>query len=201
MPMPNAHTCASYPAGLMLLPMPCLCLCLTPTPMPGTGACPRSTPMPQTHCHIPICLCFLPLALALQPAGTPPVFFPESVFYIKNTNDFHNLARKSIEYRCFSHESGSGKNTVHHPPSLFVFILFALARHPTMPLPYVYARYNFMPLARGTAASGYTALLALFWAADMPVTATIPPNYQVGALWLQSWARRVLCNDQLCSLY
>lgn len=60
-----------------------------------------------------------------------------------------------------------------------------------MPLPYVYARYNFMPLARGTAASGYTALLALFWAADMPVTATIPPNYQVGALWLQSWARRV----------
>lgn len=36
-----------------------------------------------------------------------------------------------------------------------------------------------MPLARGTAACGYTAILSLFWAASMPVTASIPKDYQV----------------------
>lgn len=45
---------------------------------------------------------------------------------------------------------------------------------------YAYYWYNFMPLARGTAAVGYTTLLAWFWAAGMPVTATIPKDYQVG---------------------
>ena len=35
-------------------------------------------------------------------------------------------------------------------------------------------RYNFMPLARGTAAVGYLTLLAIFLAADMPVTTQIP---------------------------
>jgi hypothetical protein len=39
-----------------------------------------------------------------------------------------------------------------------------------------------MPLARGTAAVGYTTTLALFWAAGMPVTAHIPRDYQVGAV-------------------
>ena len=39
---------------------------------------------------------------------------------------------------------------------------------------YCYYWYNFMPLARGTAASGYVTLLALFLAADMPITARIP---------------------------
>lgn len=36
-----------------------------------------------------------------------------------------------------------------------------------------------MPLARGTAACGYTAVLALFRAAGMPITARIPRDYQV----------------------
>lgn len=36
-----------------------------------------------------------------------------------------------------------------------------------------------MPLARGTAAAGYTTMLALFWAAGMPVKVTIPTDYQV----------------------
>lgn len=36
-----------------------------------------------------------------------------------------------------------------------------------------------MPLARGTAACGYVTILSLFWAAGMPITATIPKNYQV----------------------
>lgn len=36
-----------------------------------------------------------------------------------------------------------------------------------------------MPLARGTAACGYTFILSLFWAADMPVTVYIPKDYQV----------------------
>ncbi|KAG2452817.1 hypothetical protein HYH02_002163 [Chlamydomonas schloesseri] len=44
---------------------------------------------------------------------------------------------------------------------------------------YCYYWYNFMPLARGTAAVGYTTMLGLFWAAGMPVTATIPKDYQV----------------------
>ncbi|KAG1663031.1 hypothetical protein FOA52_005723 [Chlamydomonas sp. UWO 241] len=44
---------------------------------------------------------------------------------------------------------------------------------------YAYYWYNFMPLARGTAACGYTTMLALFWAAGMPVTAAIPPETQV----------------------
>jgi hypothetical protein len=36
-----------------------------------------------------------------------------------------------------------------------------------------------MPLARGTAAVGYTTMLGLFWAAGMPVTQPIPTDYQV----------------------
>jgi len=43
----------------------------------------------------------------------------------------------------------------------------------------VLCRYNFMPLARGTAAVGYTTMLGLFWAAGMPITAEIPKDYQV----------------------
>ena len=35
-------------------------------------------------------------------------------------------------------------------------------------------RYNFMPLARGTAAVGYITLLGIFLAAGMPITAPIP---------------------------
>ncbi len=40
-------------------------------------------------------------------------------------------------------------------------------------------RYNFMPLARGTAVVGYITLLGLFLAANMKVTANIPENFQV----------------------
>lgn len=49
-------------------------------------------------------------------------------------------------------------------------------------LQYSYYWYNFMPLARGTAAVGYTTLLALFWAAGMPITSPIPQDYQVGGM-------------------
>ena len=41
-------------------------------------------------------------------------------------------------------------------------------------LTYVYYWYNFMPLARGTAVTGYITLLAIFLAADMPITSFIP---------------------------
>ena len=41
-------------------------------------------------------------------------------------------------------------------------------------LTYCYYWYNFMPLARGTAVCGYITLLAMFVAADMPITAKIP---------------------------
>ena len=41
-------------------------------------------------------------------------------------------------------------------------------------LTYVYYWYNFMPLARGTAVTGYITLLAIFLAADMPITCFIP---------------------------
>jgi hypothetical protein len=43
-------------------------------------------------------------------------------------------------------------------------------------------RYNFMPLARGTAAVGYTTMLGLFWAAGMPISKEIPKDYQVAAV-------------------
>ncbi len=43
---------------------------------------------------------------------------------------------------------------------------------------YTYYWYNFMPLARGTAAVGYTTILSLFLSAGMPITAHIPKNYQ-----------------------
>lgn len=36
-----------------------------------------------------------------------------------------------------------------------------------------------MPIARGTAACGYTTILALFWAAGMPISVEIPTGYQV----------------------
>ena len=41
-------------------------------------------------------------------------------------------------------------------------------------LTFAYFWYNFMPLARGTAAAGYIFILSLFLAAGMPVTASIP---------------------------
>ena len=41
-------------------------------------------------------------------------------------------------------------------------------------LHYAYFWYNFMPLARGTAAAGYIFILSMFLAAGMPVTASIP---------------------------
>ena len=41
-------------------------------------------------------------------------------------------------------------------------------------LTYVYYWYNFMPLARGTAVAGYITVLAVFLAADMPITSFIP---------------------------
>lgn len=41
-------------------------------------------------------------------------------------------------------------------------------------LSFAYFWYNFMPLARGTAAAGYIAILAIFLAASMPVTSPIP---------------------------
>ena len=45
-------------------------------------------------------------------------------------------------------------------------------------LTFAYFWYNFMPLARGTAAAGYVAILSIFLAAGMPVTSPIPKvNY------------------------
>ena len=41
-------------------------------------------------------------------------------------------------------------------------------------LTFAYFWYNFMPLARGTAAAGYICILGLFLAAGMPVTTNIP---------------------------
>ena len=41
-------------------------------------------------------------------------------------------------------------------------------------LQWAYFWYNFMPLARGTALVGYVSLLALFLAADMPITRMAP---------------------------
>jgi hypothetical protein len=41
-------------------------------------------------------------------------------------------------------------------------------------LGFAYFWYNFMPLARGTAAAGYVALLGVFLAAGMPITTPIP---------------------------
>jgi hypothetical protein len=57
-------------------------------------------------------------------------------------------------------------------------------------LTFAYYWYNFMPLARGTAAVGYTTLLALLWALGTPVTAPIPKDYQVGVGrgWGWGWA-------------
>ncbi|GAX83792.1 hypothetical protein CEUSTIGMA_g11217.t1 [Chlamydomonas eustigma] len=53
------------------------------------------------------------------------------------------------------------------------------ARIAPLILNFAYYWYNFMPLARGTAACGYTTILSLFWAAGMPVNASIPKQYQV----------------------
>ena len=42
----------------------------------------------------------------------------------------------------------------------------------------MYYWYNFMPLARGSAAVGFTTILSLFWAFGFPVSVRIPKNYQ-----------------------
>lgn len=46
-------------------------------------------------------------------------------------------------------------------------------------LTFIFYWYNFMPLARGTAAVGYITLLGIFLAAGMPITAPIPQGCQV----------------------
>lgn len=53
-------------------------------------------------------------------------------------------------------------------------------------LTYVYYWYNFMPLARGTAVTGYITLLAIFLAADMPITSFIPKVRTPSCLFLKA---------------
>ncbi len=48
-----------------------------------------------------------------------------------------------------------------------------------------------MPLARGTAVTGYITLLAIFLAADMPITSYIP---KVTSLEKQLWPHTYLAN-------
>lgn len=55
----------------------------------------------------------------------------------------------------------------------------------------MYYWYNFMPLARGTAVTGYITLLAIFLAADMPITSYIP---KVTSLEKQLWPHTYLAN-------
>ncbi|CAI5531953.1 unnamed protein product [Closterium sp. Naga37s-1] len=54
----------------------------------------------------------------------------------------------------------------------------SMARFQRAVLRLAYYWYNFMPLARGTAMVGYVVTLALFLAAQLQVTATIPPKLQ-----------------------
>ena len=63
-------------------------------------------------------------------------------------------------------------------------------------LRYVYYWYNFMPLARGSAAVGYTTILSLFWALGMPVSVNIPKDYQPDweAILCQACAPPTLCH-------
>lgn len=44
---------------------------------------------------------------------------------------------------------------------------------------FIIIRYNFMPLAKGSAVVGYTVLLGLLMAANMDVTGNIPQGCQV----------------------
>ncbi|CAI5498489.1 unnamed protein product [Closterium sp. Naga37s-1] len=53
-------------------------------------------------------------------------------------------------------------------------------------------RYNFMPLARGTAMVGYVTMLGLFLAADMQITAHVPRGLQ--RLLPHSPPPRILCS-------
>eukprot|EP01023_Acetabularia_acetabulum_P065506 TRINITY_DN8686_c1_g1_i1.p1 TRINITY_DN8686_c1_g1~~TRINITY_DN8686_c1_g1_i1.p1 ORF type:complete len:166 (+),score=28.76 TRINITY_DN8686_c1_g1_i1:289-786(+) len=46
-------------------------------------------------------------------------------------------------------------------------------------LRFVYYWYNFMPLARGSAACGYASLLGMFMALDMPISTQVPEGVQV----------------------
>ncbi|CAI5481742.1 unnamed protein product [Closterium sp. Yama58-4] len=55
----------------------------------------------------------------------------------------------------------------------------SMARFQRAVLRLAYYWYNFMPLARGTAMVGYVVTLALFLAAQLQVTAAIPPKLQV----------------------
>ncbi|CAI5984427.1 unnamed protein product [Closterium sp. NIES-65] len=55
----------------------------------------------------------------------------------------------------------------------------SMARFQRAVLRLAYYWYNFMPLARGTAMVGYVVTLALFLAAQLQVTATIPAKLQV----------------------
>lgn len=63
---------------------------------------------------------------------------------------------------------------------------------------FTYYWYNFMPLARGSAAVGYTTILSLFWAFGMPISVAIPKDYQTDWEAILTQAR-VLC-AALCAV-
>lgn len=56
-----------------------------------------------------------------------------------------------------------------------------------------YYWYNFMPLARGTAAVGYITILGLFLAAGMPVNRFMPEVTPDGALQWICWVHDSKC--------
>ena len=70
-------------------------------------------------------------------------------------------------------------------------------------LTFAYFWYNFMPLARGTAAAGYILILSMFLAAGMPVSASIPkvrrlhrPHTRCTCLLLCKLPLRMLSNSE-----
>ena len=79
-----------------------------------------------------------------------------------------------------------------------------------LPLPHLYCppsglyrRYNFMPLARGSAFCGYVSMLGALLAAGTPVRSMMP---QVGGLgwcaggWAGGWGGWVVCSYYECAL-
>ena len=71
-------------------------------------------------------------------------------------------------------------------------------------LTFAYFWYNFMPLARGTAAAGYICILGLFLAAGIPVIASIPKaRHDQHNLWRRpalDWMLHQALNRSRCML-
>ncbi len=131
------------------------------------GSVARHVSIYSTLLHFVVCPLFLPYSCEYWSTGCyeTPDHRPRNFPHWPAAQEFHALWELLLE----ALTSGNKPQIAHAA------------------LTYVYYWYNFMPLARGTAVTGYITLLAIFLAADMPITSYIPKVACPNSLRKQIW--------------